>query len=181
MFFRLESSISSPYAIIDMEKFLKQYYDFFIKKEGNGKFLDYVTLSFKAQEGYSTDNIVKEDFLKCTIPIPIFSERFFNLAKEVMKGDLDFFRCNVICEQQTFPFYIGRILTQDFIVDESKSEYRKLRDGDNVLSRVVYHENDESNFFIARDSKELFLYTVTTQFKEFVLQNNVNIHLSPAK
>jgi hypothetical protein len=167
----------SPYAIIDMEKFNRKYYEFFIEQKGDGKFLNYTTVKFKAQEGYTVDNIEMEDFINCTTPIPIFSEHFVNSVSKYLADDISFYPCIIICEGKIFTFYIGKILKNGSIVNEELSEYRQLRDGSNVIHRIKYNENltnDEQ--YIARDQKKTYIYAVSEKFKRLAESKNLNIH-----
>jgi hypothetical protein len=141
MLYRLEPILLSPYAIIDMEKFNKKYYEYFIQNTGDGKFLNYVTIEFKAQEDYNQNNIIKEDFLNCSTPIPVFSERFVNCLKNDLIAEMDFIKCSVKCDEKIFEYYIGNIKKSKKLVDKENSEYRELRDGSKVIHCIKYHKN----------------------------------------
>jgi hypothetical protein len=178
MLYRLEPILFSPYAIIDMERFNKKYYEYFIQNTGDGKFLNYITISFKAQEDYNQNNIIKEDFLSCSTPIPIFSERFVNCLKNDLIDEMDFIKCCVKCNEKIFEYYIGKIKKTKELVDKENSEYRELRDGSKVIHSMKYHKNiKEDDFIIARDTINIFVFLVNDRFKELIEKNNINIKL----
>ena len=178
MLYKLEPVLLSQYAIIDMEKFSKKYYDYFIQNTGDGKFTNYVTIEFNAQEAYTQNNIIKEDFLECSTPIPIFSERFVNTLKNNLIEEMEFFKCNVKCENKMFDYFIGKIIKTKDLIDTNKSEYRELRDGSKIIKIIKFFENiEEDNFIIARDTNEKYVFLVNDRFRELIEKENFNIKL----
>ena len=176
MLFILNSTIFSPYALIDIEKFRKIYYDFFIKLEGDGKFLNFTTIKFKAQEGFTKNNIREEDFLNCSTPLPVFSERFVRSVSKELVNDLQFYPCTVVCDGNNYNFFIGKILRYELLINEELSDYRLLCDGTKIISRVKYNEKIKNEeIFIARDIKELYIFLVNENFKHLIESKGLNI------
>ena len=178
MLYKLKPVLFSQLAIIDMEKFNKKYYEYFVQNAGDGKFTNHVTIEFNAQEAYTQNNIIKEDFLECSTPIPIFSENFVNALKNNLIGEIEFFKCYVKCESKKFEYFIGKIIKTKDLIDTNKSEYRELEDGSKVIKKINFFENiEENNFLIARDTKEKYVFLVNDRFKELIEKEDLNIKL----
>jgi hypothetical protein len=178
MLYELCPLLFSPYALIDMEKFNKKYYEYFVLNNGDGKFLNYTTINFKAQEGYNKNNIIEEDFLDCSTPMPIFSKHFINILENKFIGEMDFIKCNVKCEETIFEYYIGKIIKTKELVDKENTEYRELSDGSKAISIIKYNKKIlEEDFIIARDATYKFVFLANEKFKEIVEENNIKIKL----
>jgi hypothetical protein len=161
-----------------MEKYNQKYHDYFVSNIGDGKFLNYVTVPFIAQEGYTNNNIEQEDFLDCINNIPIFSEYFVNIMKNDFSEEMDFIKCNVKCSGKIYNYYIGKIIKTKKFIDEENSEYRNLSDGSKIINTIKYYQNiNEGDFIIARDITYNFIFLVNDKFKELIDKNNLKIKL----
>jgi hypothetical protein len=174
MLYRLAPISRSPDAKTFYEKVFP-YYDYFVNNKGDGKFLNYTIPTLNSQ-WYNQNNIIKEDFLDCLIPMPIFSERFVNTLKNEFVNEIDFIKCKIKCDEKIFEYYIGKILKTKKLVDRKNSRYRKLTDGTETISEWSYYMDiDTKDFLIARDTVDKFIYLVTDEFKDLVLKNKMKI------
>ncbi|MGI2853913.1 hypothetical protein ACRTDR_06785 [Shewanella algae] len=109
------------------------------------------------------------DFLSCVAPFPIFSKRAVDVLREL--DCLSFLNVGV---DGVYKFSIGLVNAKAKFVDEEKSKYKILTNGDRMLSVVAYREPLES-FFIARDEKYYSNFVVSDDFVERCKKNNLKI------
>ncbi|MWP50398.1 MULTISPECIES: hypothetical protein [unclassified Gilliamella] len=181
MLYELRTSILNEFAIVDLssikEKYYEKYYNYFIEGFNDRRFLEHKKLVFTAQQGYNSNNIVKIDYLKCSSPVPIFSQRFVKTLHNKLSQDIEFIPCKVICNNIIYDFYVGRILNFIQLIDKEKSEYYELSEGEKIIDIPVYSSSVNMDFYIARDSEEKNLYAITDKMKEMLTEYNFNIIL----
>ena len=168
MLYELKSVSLPKYGIIEIENFSEKYYDYFIKNIDNS--VDYSIITFKTKKNYTQNDIIKEDFLYCSIPVPIFSENFVECLKNDLLDEIDFINCKVECCGKIFRYYIGKIKkVKNLLIKES------LKQG---ISIVKYDkEINEDDFIIARDTTREYIYLANNRFKKLINEKNINIKL----
>ncbi|GGZ48245.1 hypothetical protein L2728_18150 [Shewanella chilikensis] len=109
------------------------------------------------------------DFLSCVVPFPIFSKR----AAEVLKivDGLSFVDVGI---DGFFDFCIGIINDRVHFIDEEKSRYRPLSNGDLIISDFAYLE-PLRDFYIARDKEHNSQFVVSDAFVELCFENKLEI------
>ncbi|MFC6100881.1 imm11 family protein [Olivibacter domesticus] len=178
--FTLASSINHPLATVDFMNNTDRIFDFFILDKGEGKFLDYTTPTAMAQTGYSKRNIHNSDYVKATIGIPIFSERFVESMAIELKDDLQFYKCFINCQGELFTFYLGKIIKKAEIIDLDKSDFRSLTDGSKQLVRARYSTKPLDQFHIARDFHYQTRIYVSDTFVKMIQFKGLSIEFIPA-
>ena len=148
MLYYLMTPVLQEDAIIDLTSNSERFRAFFLEQEGSNKFLRFSKIQFKAQEGYTPDNINTVDYLEASIGVPVFSAAFANALSSVLEKDMELFPCEVDCMGTNYSFYVGRILTYSHLVDLETSEYRLLTDGRRVLRLPKYKREVIDNFLI---------------------------------
>lgn len=181
MLYELRTNILNELAIVDLssikEKDYSEYYNYFIEGFNDREFLTHKKLVFTAQQGYNSDNIEKIDYLKCSSPVPIFSQRFVEALQDNLEQDIEFIPCKVICNNISYDFYVGRILKFLPLIDKEKSEYYELSEGEKIIDIPVFSSSVNTDFYIARDSEEKYIYAITDRMKEFLIKHNFNVKL----
>jgi len=147
---------------------------FFTMDRGNEEQIQRRQLEFVAGEGYNLENIVKTDFIYCPIAL-LFSEKFVEKVGDVLKEELQFFPCKLICKEKSLDWYIAKIIRRIPMIDREASTYTTLTDGEKVLEFPKYRRDVEEKFFIARDTENIAYYVVSEQFKNLCTENELLI------
>ena len=147
---------------------------FFVMDRGDEEKIRRRRLEFIAGTGYTLDNIVKTDYINCPTA-PLFSKKFVEKMGTVLKEELQFFPCTLICKNVSLDWYAARIIRRIPIIDREASTYTTLTDGEKVLDFPKYRRDVEEKFFIARDTENIAYYVVSEQFKNLCIDNELLI------
>jgi len=89
----------------------KRYWDFFVENKDVVS-PQYVNPLLMAGKGYTYRQLQELDFLDCILPIPLFSGRFVEKNKEMLRDELLFFPCRINICDKVVEFFLGRILNK---------------------------------------------------------------------
>lgn len=175
----LWTTVDDELAIVDFKDSQSRLFDFFVKSEGDGVFLKHVTPVGIAQEGYNKHSLAETDYVHSSNNIPVFSARFVEKIGVLLQDDLEFHQCTILCEDESFLFFLGKTKKYIEMIDYDLSEYRLSTESSRSLSRITFKRNFDESFFIARD-KEYNTYLSTTEdFKELTDNAGLNIYFTP--
>ena len=152
----------------------KELFLFFNMNRGEEETIKSIEMEFAAGKGYTLKSIAKTDYID-TASASLFSKRFVDSVGEVLKDEMQFFPCKVICKGEAFDWYAARITHTFPIVDKERSTYRDLTDGRLVLSDAKYRTDIDEQFFIARDSEDISYFAVSDLFKILCDENGLMI------
>ena len=108
--------------------------------------------------------------------IPLFSQRFMERTKQYLSGKIDFHPCQILLNDVTYVFYLGRIKCIKPIIDYEKSGYRILTDGSRILSEPkVIKDSIDEEMLIVRDAIYKSTFAVSELFKRMVEKEKLNV------
>ena len=131
-------------------------------------------MDFFAGDGYTLDNIKKTDYIDCPSAL-LFSKRFVQKVGNILEKELQFFPCNLVCQNNNFEWYAAKIIRSIPIVDKEASIYRTLTDGTRMLKLAKYRKDMKESFFIAKDIEYVTDILVSELFKELCEKNDIHI------
>ncbi|HEI8866647.1 TPA: hypothetical protein SLG40_002152 [Serratia odorifera] len=149
--YSIESSLGAGDAVIDINDPKGRISSYFIWGEGDGSFLKFMTPKGKAQSGIRATVLSTADFIPANIGVPIFSERVKKEIERLNIKDINWHAIDIDCAGKIFNFYLCKVGVLLNLVDEDKSVFRVLSEGERILSKVVYKNNVDYDFMIARD------------------------------
>lgn len=172
--YRIGTMINHPDDTAGCYREDKEIYRFFKKKKGNEENVLKRELNFWAGKGYTLKNINDTDYIRSPIAL-LFSTRFVNLLGNQLEQDMQFFPCNLICENNKIEWYATRITRRISVIDEEASIYAELTDGTKIIDLPRYKKDVNTPFFIAEDTIWPTYYVVSELFKELCEKNNILI------
>lgn len=173
--YAISTVILHPYAVVGFHKPASDIENFFDLNIGNEEKIKRRNLEFIADEGYTLENIRDTDYLFC-IPGLMFSKRFIEVFKNVLKDDVKIFPCKLNCQGEILlDWFIVQVLRRIPIIDKEKSIYQTLTDGSEILDFAKYKEDISEPFYIARDTESVADFVVSELFKDLCEKNNLKI------
>jgi hypothetical protein len=133
-----------------------------------------IKLDFVAGAGYGLKNIAKTDYIFTSSAL-LFSMRFVESVGEILKKEMQFFPCKVICQDVSLDWYAAKIIHYFPFVDKELSTYRTLTDETKVLKYIKYRKDIEEQFYIATDSENISYFAVSDLFKNLCEENSLMI------
>ncbi|HEX8327639.1 MAG TPA: hypothetical protein VF629_08865 [Hymenobacter sp.] len=179
MLYSLTGNVSKETAIVDLVSNANRFHAFFLAGAGDDKFLQFTSIQFNAQEGYSPSVLSTADYLEASIGVPIVSKTFTDTLGDAMRNDIAFYPCEVNCAGTVFPFYVGKILTYAQLVNVEISDFRQLTDGRKVLRFPRYNTVAEKDFFIARDQDYPHLFAASEALVSLIQVKGLSIGCKP--
>lgn len=170
------TTVNHEFAVVDFKDTQYRLFNFFVKNQGDGKFLNYATPIGIAQEGYTKETIVTTDYIHTTGNVPVFSEKFVEELGEELKDEISFYKCIIKCEDESFTFYFGKIEKYIDMIDRDKTVYKNSPDGNTIVSKLVFKNEFVQNFFVARDEEYKAYICVSEDFKRMVEQKGLCIN-----
>jgi hypothetical protein len=162
------------YAILKEISFHNEVFSFFVMNRDEEEKIREINLHFVAGTGYNLKNVAKTDYI-LTSSAMLFSMRFVERIGEILKKEMQFFPCKVICQDVSLDWYAAKIMHYFPLVDKELSTYRTLTDGTKVLKYVKYREDIEEQFYIAKDIENLSYVAVSDLFKNLCEENGLMI------
>lgn len=178
--YKIATVIHHPYAIVGFHKPASDLSEFFNLNIGNEEKIKRRNLEFIADEGYTLENIGKIDYLNCVTGL-LFSKRFVEVFKDILKNDVKFFPCKINCQGEILlDWYVVQVSRRISIIDREKSIYRTLTDGSETIDFPKYKENIFETFYIARDTEYVAYCAVSELFKNLCEDNNLKLDFREA-
>jgi hypothetical protein len=151
--YRLESTVTAGGDIFDLRNPKGRISSFFIWNSGSDKHFQFSKPRAEAQPMIRLQDVLKSDYLKANIGVPIFSEKARSVLSAALPGEIQFYECLVRCQGLEIPFFLGKALMYLPLVDKEQSDFRTLSGGERILTRAVYRATIEQDFSIARDDE----------------------------
>lgn len=172
--YHINTTLNHPDYMADFPKDGKEIFAFFRLDKGEAEKIKRRRLDFVAGTGYTLKNIEKTDYIECPCA-PLFSKRFVEKVGNILEGDVQFFPCNLICQDVKFDWYAARITRRIPIIDREASTYWTLSEGEKVLDVVRYRKDIEEHFYIAKDTESITNFAVSELFLELCKSNDLHI------
>jgi hypothetical protein len=151
---------------------------YFIWNDGDGKFLNFKRPHGDAQERIRLADLQGADYIEGDIGVPIFSSRAKEFIDREFPGEMVFHEISIDCRSESIIFYLGKTMKYEKLIDESKSVFRTLPDGDKILTKPAYVELKEATFGLARDVVYSENMVVSQKFVEIAQWDNLRIKFS---
>lgn len=113
--------------------------------------------------------------------IPVFSPVFVELLADRLETELSFHPCTIQCDGESHPFYMGRAKKYRNLIDADASLYRNLSDGTTIIHKLVFRNDFEPDFLIARDEHYTSYLSVSEEFRRMVEEAGLRIDFLPRK
>ena len=140
-----------------------------------GDILNNYKVQFEVLNGYTIDEVREADYLIVESELFVISPKAYQLLFETIKEDVLFYPAEVHFGELKFDFYIGKIRRREPIIDMNKSSYVNLSEGELAITNIVYAEDLEEDFFLARDLKYNNRYAATDKFINLVKVHQLKI------
>ncbi len=173
--YRINTTLNHPDNMAGIKKNDDEIYSFFRLDDGDEEKIKRIKLDFFSGTGYTLDNIEKTDYINCPSAL-LFSKRFVERVGNPLKEEMQFFPCNLICQDIRFEWYAAKIIRRIPIIDREASTYRTLTDGEKILDFVKYRKDIEEHFFIAKDKESITYFVVSELFKDLCEENGLLIN-----
>ncbi len=157
-----------------LRKRTDEIYSFFSFNQGDVEKMKRRRIDFVAGSGYTLENIEKTDYINCSPPL-LFSKKFVETIGNELGEEVEFFPCNLICQQANLNWYAARIMRKIPIIDKESSKYSILSEGEKVIRIARYRKDIEERFFIARDEENIAYWVVSELFMNLCKNNNLLI------
>ena len=151
-----------------------EIYSFFSFNKGDVEKMKRKKIDFIAGTGYTLENVEKTDYINCSPPL-LFSNKFVERIGNKLGDEVQFFPCNLICQQVNLNWYAARIMRKIPIIDKEASTYSILSGGEKVIRIAKYRKDIEERFFIARDEENIPYWVVSELFMELCKSNELLI------
>lgn len=151
-----------------------EIYSFFSFNQGDEEKMKRRRIDFVAGAGYTLENIEKTDYINCSPPL-LFSKKFVERIGNELIDEVQFFPCNLICQQVNLDWYAARIMRRSSIIDKEASTYSILSGGEKVIRIAKYRNDIEERFYIARDEENIPYWVVSELFMELCKNNDLSI------
>lgn len=172
--YKITTTISHPDFMAGFKKDADEIFSFFRLDIGDEEKIKRRRLEFVAGGGYKLENIAKTDYIDCPSAL-LFSKRFVEKAGDVLRNELQFFPCKLICQDIDFDWYATKITRSISMIDKEASIYRTLSDGEKMLKFVKYRKDIEEQFFIAKDKESVTDWAVSELFMDLCKKNGLLI------
>ncbi|QKZ02422.1 imm11 family protein [Pseudomonas eucalypticola] len=174
----IKSLVSNVGALISLRDVKGRLSKFFIWNEIDGGFLKFTVPRGEAQAGITPRRLQVVDYLETDIGIPVFSRKAKDRLLEVAPGEVEFYECVVVCKGEEYSFFLGKILKYLPLIDEQRSTFRLLAEGERLLDDAVYKDGTIAEFYMARDREFCERLVVSSQFVELCKQGGLEVGFS---
>ena len=170
------STLFHPYngALLIDETIHDEIFSFFNINIGDEEKIKNIKMEFMADKGYTLKNIEKTDYI-FTFSAMLFSEKFVDSVGEVLKDEIKFFPCKIICKGVYLDWYSAQIKHFIPIVDKELSVYEIDEDGELDFEFVKFREDFEQPFYVAADSEDIGGFVVTDLFQKLCEDHNLMV------
>ena len=178
MLYRLDPHLQSAgrVKIFDNEQLIIRYIIWDIEKEA---FKKIGRVRFHADKHLNSEFIQNTDFLNASLNLFVISPECYHAIHVKLEEDIEFHLCEVLCEEKSLDFYLGKIITGRPIVDTEKSTYRSMANGTQTLFGTVYRDDLEEDFFLARDIGNQYRYAASDKFIQLIQEYELKITATP--
>jgi hypothetical protein len=175
--YHIDSTLFHPnnMAIVKDRSSHKELFRFFKMNQGEEESIKKINMEFVSDKGYTLKNIEKTDYI-FTFSAPLFSKKFVDHAGGILKDEMKFFPCKLICRGVALDWYAAQVIHLFPIVDKKLSTY-DLSSGDVASEIIKYRKDIEEKFYTARDSEIITEFVVTELFKMLCEENNLLINI----
>jgi hypothetical protein len=175
--YHIDSTLFHPdnMAIIKDRSSHKELFRFFKMNQGKDESIKNINMEFVSGKGYTLKNIEKTDYI-FTFSAGLFSKKFVDCAGKLLKDEMKFFPCKVICKGVVFDWYAAQVIHLFPIVEKKLSNY-DLSSGDVASEVIKYRKDIEENFYTARDSEIITEFVVTDLFKKLCEEKKLLIDI----
>ncbi|PHM39017.1 hypothetical protein Xmau_03186 [Xenorhabdus mauleonii] len=174
--YELDSTLKSNGDVIDINDSKGRLSSYFIWNKEDGNFLNFMKPRCQSQKNIKLDNLLSSDYLPANIGIPVFSKKAMKAFESTFIDDIKGFECIVNCEEGEYVYYMCFINVFLNLVDTENSEFRSLSNGRKILTKAIYKNCDELDFYIARDTNFKERLIVSQKFVDFCHSNELNIN-----
>lgn len=153
-------------------------FDFFVAPDGDGKFLQFMNLTGKADTGVKDTDLEKVDFLIGFVSLPIFSERFMEILADTLGDEITFYPIEITAQNLKKKFFVGKINRYLELIDYEKSDTEEI-DGELTLDyfgNIVYNEN-LPEFYIARDKHSYTDWFISEKMKNLIEEHQLYVNV----
>ncbi|MFK8302584.1 imm11 family protein [Capnocytophaga stomatis] len=153
-------------------------FDYFVAPDGNGKFLQYMQLTGKADVGVKDSDLEKVDFLIGFVSLPIFSERFVEILSKEIGDEITFYPIEIEAKTVKKPFFVAKINRYLELIDYEKSDTEEI-DGElapDYFGNIVYNEN-LPEFYIARDKHSYTDWFISEKMKKLIEKYKLYVNI----
>lgn len=173
--YRITTTLNHPDYGARFKKNGDEIFSFFRLDIGDEEKIKKRRLDFIAGAGYTLENIEKTDYIDCSVAL-LFSKRFVEKVGNVLREEMQFFSCNLICQDVNLDWYAAKIIRSIPIIDKEASTYRTLSDGEKILKFVKYRKDIEEQFFIAKDKESITDFVVSELFRDLCKKNDLLVN-----
>ncbi|MFK8268278.1 imm11 family protein [Capnocytophaga cynodegmi] len=153
-------------------------FNYFVVPDGDGKFLQYISLTGKADTGVKDSDLEKVDFLIGFVSLPIFSERFVEILANILGNEITFYPIEIEAKTIKKQFFVGKINRYLELIDYEKSDTEEI-DGELTLDyfgNIVYNEN-LPEFYIARDKNSYTDWFISEKLKNLIEKHKLYVNI----
>lgn len=179
MWYYLTTTIKKREHLIELKGSYQNMLRFFILNIDNDMFIQNAPLRGIAPEGFTDKLLLSTDFLEEMLDIPIFSKRFVETLGHELQEYAEFYSCQIYLHGIGYPFYLARIKNCLSIIDEQKSGYRLLPNGNKIIDEpIIIKDGIDTNLLIVKDLEYPFI-VVSESFKQMVKKAKLKIGFMP--
>jgi hypothetical protein len=147
----LESTVNSSGDVVELLDSKGRLSSYFIWGRGDGRFLQFSSPSGRTQTKMHFSDVINSDFLEANIGIPIFSKKAQEILSKKLGNEVEFHACKIECEGNSVVFYLCNVLKMSSLIDENRTSFRNLPEGDRIITQAIYQDDVKDDFYIARD------------------------------
>lgn len=173
--YQINTTLNHPDCMAGFKKNDHEIFSFFIMDKGNEEKIKRRRLDFVAGTGYTLENIENTDYIFCPSAL-LFSKRFVERVGNLLREEMKFFPCKLICQDVSLDWYAAKIMRSIPIIDKEASTYRTLSDGEKMLKFVKFRKDIEEQFFIAKDKESVTYFVVSELFMDLCKKNSLLIN-----
>lgn len=131
------------------------------------------------QEGVKASQLPKLDYLPSFGGIPLFSEAFVRAMGDTLTGEVAFSPCIVMCEQQSFAYFVARLLRKAQLLDYRASG---IGAGAAQFQGNYLRPDLDGDFFLMRERHELkcYVFVASEAFRTMVEAHGLGVGFEPA-
>jgi hypothetical protein len=131
------------------------------------------------QDGVKAASLAALDYLPSFGGVPLFSPKFVHVMGELLKNEVEFHPCSVICEETSHEFFVARLLQRRHLLDYPSSG---LGEGAGRFQSNFIRSDLDEDFLLAREQHELkcYVFVASERFKQAVEKLKLGIAFNPA-
>jgi hypothetical protein len=133
----------------------------------------------EVQSGVTAATLPRLDYLPSFGGVPVFSPRVVAELGDIVKNDVEFHACRVLCEGEPHELYVARLLRRLHLLDYPSSG---LGEGAARFQSNFIRSDLAEDFLLAREQHELkcYVFVASESFKAEVEKRKLGIAFEPA-